>query len=201
MNEQLITTISNYENLINEVQVLHSSHHACFEFDHPLDSKLLLAGGHYINLGRIFTWRFSNLAEVFLSCCETNLTETKITDDPLSIAAGFLCAGARNVVSTLWKVDDLATALFCILYYHEKQDKSRSEAIRQAQFKLRNLTGDQLYANYKQQLDAYFEQQNWGENQAEMIKIQRLRLDLLCLEPLPFVSPQYWAGFVSQGLA
>lgn len=194
-------TISNYENLINEVQVLHSSHHACFEFDHPLDSKLLLAGGHYINLGRIFTWRFSNLAEVFLSCCETNLTETKITDDPLSIAAGFLCAGARNVVSTLWKVDDLATALFCILYYHEKQDKSRSEAIRQAQFKLRNLTGNQLYANYKQQLDAYFEQQNWGENQAEMIKIQRLRLDLLCREPLPFVSPQYWAGFVSQGLA
>ncbi|CAD5957949.1 hypothetical protein PCC9214_02986 [Planktothrix tepida] len=63
------------------------------------------------------------------------------------------------------------------------------------------MTGDQLYANYKQQLEAYFEQQNWGENQTEMVKIQRLRLDLLCREPLPFVSPQYWAGFVSQGLA
>ncbi|HEY9865784.1 MAG TPA: hypothetical protein V6D21_16560 [Candidatus Obscuribacterales bacterium] len=49
-------------------------------------------------------------------------------------------------------MDDLATALFCILYYQEKQDKSRSEAIRKAQFKLRNLTGDELDANYKQQL-------------------------------------------------
>jgi hypothetical protein len=27
-----------------------------------------------------------------------------------------------KVVSTLWGVDDLATALFCILYYQEKQD-------------------------------------------------------------------------------
>ncbi|MBD2481162.1 tetratricopeptide repeat protein [Planktothrix sp. FACHB-1365] len=193
-------TISNYQQLPNQVQVLHSSHHASSQLDNPLESKLHLFDGD-VNLGRIFTWRFANLAEVFLSCCETNLTLTQITDDPLSIAAGFLCAGARNVVSTLWAVDDLATALFCILYYQEKQDKSRSEAIRKAQFKLRNLTGDQLYANYKQQLEAYFEQQNWGENQAEMVKIQRLRLDLLCRERLPFVSPQYWAGFVSQGLA
>lgn len=148
-------TISNYQQLLNQVQVLHSSHHASSQLDNSLESKLYLFDGD-LNLGRIFTWRFSNLAEVFLSCCETNLTKTKITDDPLSIAAGFLCAGARNVVSTLWKVDDLATALFCILYYQEKQDKSRSEAIRKAQFKLRNLTGDELDANYKQQLEDYF---------------------------------------------
>jgi len=44
-------------------------------------------------------------------------------------------------VSTLWAVDDLAAALFCILYYQEKQDNSRSQALRKAQFKLRNLTG------------------------------------------------------------
>ncbi len=98
-------------------------------------------------------------------------------------------------------MDDLATALFCILYYQEKRDKSRSEAIRQAQFKLRNLTGDELYAKYKKPLETYFEQQYWGANQTEIVKSQRLRLDLLCREKLPFVSPKYWAGFVSQGLA
>jgi CHAT domain-containing protein len=193
-------TISNYQTLIHQINVLHSSHHASVNLNKPLESKLLLFDGD-ITLGRLFTWRLWQLVEVFLSCCETNLTLTPITDDPLSIAAGFLCAGARNVVSTLWAVDDLATALFCILYYQEKQDKSRSEAIRQAQFKLRNLTGDELHDKYKPQLEAYFEQQNWGENQAEIMYNVRLRLDFLSRQTLPFVSPHYWSGFVSQGLA
>ncbi|HIK11119.1 MAG TPA: CHAT domain-containing protein [Oscillatoriaceae cyanobacterium M33_DOE_052] len=193
-------TISNYQTLIPQINVLHSSHHASSNLNNSLESKLLLSDGD-ITLGRLFTWRFLQLVEVFLSCCETNLTLTPITDDPLSIAAGFLCAGARNVVSTLWAVDDLATALFCILYYQEKQDKSRSEAIRQAQFKLRNLTGDELHAKYKPQLEAYFEQQNWGENQAEIMYNVRLRLDFLSRQTLPFVSPHYWSGFISQGLA
>ncbi|MBD2179615.1 CHAT domain-containing protein [Aerosakkonema funiforme] len=193
-------TISEYQNLLDRVQVLHSSHHAESDLNNSLESKLKLYNDD-INLGRLFTWRFSHLAEVFLSCCETNLTLTQITDDPLSIASGFLCAGARNVVSTLWSVDDLATALFCILYYQEKQDKGRSEAIRQAQFKLRNLTGDELYANHKRQLEEYFEQKLSAENKAEIIKNVRVRLDLLCRETLPFISPYYWSGFVSQGLA
>ncbi|NJR22043.1 MAG: CHAT domain-containing protein [Richelia sp. CSU_2_1] len=193
-------TIGNYQNLLDRVQVLHSSHHASADLNNSLESKLHLFDGD-INLGRVFTWRFTDLAEVFLSCCETNLTLTQITDDPLSIASGFLCAGARNAVSTLWAVDDLATALFCILYYQEKQDKSRSEAMRQAQYKLRNLTGDELSAKYKLQLENYFEGQEWGENKAEIVNNVRVRLELRCREKLPFVSPHYWAGFVSQGLA
>ncbi|MEM1171085.1 MAG: CHAT domain-containing tetratricopeptide repeat protein [Cyanobacteria bacterium P01_H01_bin.35] len=193
-------TINNYQDLLKQVESIHSSHHARSNLNNSLDSKLVLFDGD-INLGRIFTWRFSRLIEVFLSCCETNLTLTQITDDPLSIASGFLCAGARNVVSTLWEVDDLATALFCILYYQEKQDKSRSEAMRQAQYKLRNLTGDELCDSYKGQLENYFEQQQWGENKAEIMKNVRVRLDLLCREKLPFVSPHYWSGFISQGLS
>ncbi|MEG4054919.1 MULTISPECIES: CHAT domain-containing tetratricopeptide repeat protein [unclassified Microcoleus] len=192
-------TIGNYQNLLNQVQVLHSSHHASADLNNSLESKLHLFDGD-INLGRVFTWRFTDLAEVFLSCCETNLTFTQITDDPLSIASGFLCAGARNVVSTLWAVDDLATALFCILYYQEKQDNSRSQALRKAQFKLRTLTGDELSSKYKPLLEDYFEQQK-GEKQAEIVKNVRLRLDWLCRQELPFVSPYNWAGFVSQGLA
>lgn len=98
------------------MQVLHSSHHAGSNLNNSLESILRLFDGN-INLARILTWRFLQLAEVILSCCETNLTLTPITNDPLSIAAGFFCAGARNVVSTLWAVDDLATALFGILSY------------------------------------------------------------------------------------
>ena len=99
----------------------------------------------------------------------------------------------------MWAVDDLATALFCILYYQEKQANSRSPALRKAHFKLRHLTGDELSGRYKPQLEDYFEQQK-REQQAEIVKNVR-RLDLLCWQELPFVSPYNWAGFVSQGLA
>jgi CHAT domain-containing protein len=98
-------------------------------------------------------------------------------------------------------VDDLATALFfCILYYQEKQDNSRSQALGKAQFNLCNLTGDELSGKYKRQLEDYCERQK-GEQQAEIVKNVRLRLDVLCRQELPFVSPYNWAGFVSQGLA
>jgi CHAT domain-containing protein len=75
------------------------------------------------------------------------------------------------------------------------------QALRKAQFKLRNLTGDEFSGKCKRQLEDYFEQQQKGEQQAEIIKNVRVRLDLLCRETLPFVSPHYWSGFVSQGLA
>jgi CHAT domain-containing protein len=74
-------------------------------------------------------------------------------------------------------------------------------AIREAQFKLRNLTGDELSAKYQGQLEAYFQQQQWGENKTEIVKNVRSRLNFLSREKLPFVSPHYWSGFVSQGLA
>ncbi|HAA31539.1 MAG TPA: hypothetical protein DCE56_32330, partial [Cyanobacteria bacterium UBA8553] len=58
---------------------------------------------------------------------------------------GFLCAGARIVVSSLWSVDDMATAIFSIFYYqHRYQGKSRPESLRQAQIELRELKKEEL---------------------------------------------------------
>jgi CHAT domain-containing protein len=111
-------TVSNYRQLAKQVHVLHSSHHAGSRLDNPLESKLYLGNGN-ITLGQLMTpgWRLPNLSDVFLSCCETSLGLTQITDDVLTLSSGFLCAGARSVVSTLWSVEDLATALFSICYH------------------------------------------------------------------------------------
>lgn len=147
-------TVSNYRKLARTVQILHSSHHAQSRLDNPLESTLILGDG-CITLGQVMTpaWRFPQLSDVFLSCCETGLSITEITGDILTFSTAFLSAGARSVISTLWAVDDLATALFSIFYYQEwQQGKNRPEAMRQAQVKLRSLTGDTLAANYKPQL-------------------------------------------------
>ncbi len=153
-------TVNKYRELARTVQILHSSHHAQSRLDNPLESTLILGDG-CITLGQLMTpgWRLPQLSDVFLSCCETGLGMIDITDDVLTFSTAFLSAGARSVISTLWAVDDLATALFSIFYYQEwQQGKNRPEAIRKAQVKLRMLTGDTLAASYKPQLKEVLKQ-------------------------------------------
>ena len=153
-------TVNKYRELARTVQILHSSHHAQSRLDNPLESTLILGDG-CITLGQLMTpgWRLPQLSDVFLSCCETGLGMIDITDDVFTFSTAFLSAGARSVISTLWAVDDLATALFSIFYYQEwQQGKHRPKAVRQAQVKLRELTGDTLAASYKPQLKEVLKQ-------------------------------------------
>jgi len=149
-------TVKNYRHLMEQVQVLHSSHHAQSRLDNPLESSLKLADG-YITLGQLLTpeWRMPNLSEVFLSCCETGLGITEVTDDILTLATGFLCAGARTVISTLWGVDDIATSIVSIIYHRNRQQGfNRPQALQQAQIELRTMTGEALTNTYRPQLEA-----------------------------------------------
>jgi CHAT domain-containing protein/tetratricopeptide (TPR) repeat protein len=152
-------TVSNYQKLAKQVQGIHSSHHAYSRWDNPLESQLSLGDGS-ITLGELMSprWRLPQLLEVFLSCCETNLGYSEITDDVLTLSSGFLCAGARSVISTLWAVDDLATALFSIFYYeYRQQGNSRAEAVRKSQVKLRTLSGETLKTLYYAELNPLLE--------------------------------------------
>jgi len=117
-------------------------------------------------------WQLPHLSDVFLSCCETGLGVTEITDDILTLSTGFLCAGARSVVSTLWSVEDLATALFSIFYHrHRQQGSCRPGALQQAQEELRSLSGQTLATVYQTQLtlllDGKFQQAEKARKEAK----------------------------------
>ncbi|NET42726.1 CHAT domain-containing protein [Okeania sp. SIO2B3] len=148
-------TVSNYKELLKEVQGLLSSHHAKSRFDNSLESELTLADGR-ITLSDLLSpaFRFPDLDEVFLSCCETNLGTTEITDDTMTLNTGFLCAGARGVISSLWAVNDLATSLFSF-FYHQKRKTgfNRPQALQKAQQDLRHLTGKEFEREYYQELE------------------------------------------------
>ncbi|MGL4378366.1 MAG: CHAT domain-containing protein, partial [Microcoleaceae cyanobacterium] len=219
-------TVKNYRDLAKKVQVLHSSHHAQSRLDNPLESILILADGN-ITLGQIMTpgFRLPDLSDVFLSCCETHLGFAGITDDVLSLSTGFLCAGARSVVSTLWSVDDLATALFSIFYYQYRQEgDNRPEALQKAQIYLRTLKFDKL----KTALDEEFTfvskarlevRKKWKATDKNSENYQQLDDDLRNFNTIydaignfktklpsygkqeyPFADPFYWAGFICSGL-
>ena len=71
---------------------------------------------------------------VVLSGCETALGETMWSEGPIGIARAFQYAGVPNVVSTLWRIDDNASAILIGAFYkHLATGESVPSALRLAQ--------------------------------------------------------------------
>ncbi|MEL7075677.1 MAG: CHAT domain-containing tetratricopeptide repeat protein [Cyanobacteria bacterium J06582_2] len=205
----------NYHRLLHaeKVQAILSNHHAKFDLANPLDSELTLANSK-LTLLELLTlkWRMTELNEVFLSCCETGLGNPAATDDLLTLAAGFLCSGARSVISSLWVVDDGSTALLSFFYHQARLDGlSRPCALQQAQKRLRNLSDRDLETadrDFQSALLARKKKQNALEQEkSDREYFFRSRIWQLISEVLaekrsqPLSHPFYWAAFTCQGLA
>ncbi|MDX2255756.1 MAG: CHAT domain-containing protein [Pseudanabaenaceae cyanobacterium bins.39] len=215
-----------YRQALKHSRALLSSHHAEARLDIPLESMLLLGDGA-ITLGELLTSRYPDIVDVFLSCCETGLgISQNLTDDIVTLGTGFLCAGARSVISSLWKVDDLATAIFSIFYHEERQKGcDRLTALQNAQTQLREMTRMDLHEiAIDWDLKAYLGKlltplyavydniKNDPEKKEQKKEIDKLLSKLsnalaLIAEPKeqkahlqPFASPDFWAAFTIQGL-
>ncbi|MDJ0554737.1 MAG: CHAT domain-containing protein [Microcoleaceae cyanobacterium MO_207.B10] len=169
-------TVDSYKLLLSQVKRLLSTHHAQSRVDNCMESALLLADGR-ITLGQLLSpaFRFPDLDEVFIDCCETNFGLVPISDDVLTLNTGFLCAGARGVISSLWSVDDLGTCLFSIFYHQlRKEGKNRSVALQLAQRQLREFTGKELRKQYKKELEvALGEKLDIAYEQLKEIEVRR----------------------------
>ena len=75
---------------------------------------------------------------MFLSGCETALGAGGFTpfdtgEDFTTMGQALLYAGARNVVATLWRIDDAAAAEFAIRFYEVLKSSSAADALATAQ--------------------------------------------------------------------
>ncbi len=70
---------------------------------------------------------------VTLSSCESGIGKEVKGEGMLTLGRGFLYAGARNVLFSLWKVNDKQTGQLMIKFYKNvKKGKSYSESLRKA---------------------------------------------------------------------
>jgi CHAT domain-containing protein/Tfp pilus assembly protein PilF len=127
-----------------------------------------------------------------LSACETGLGEAASGEGVFGLQRAFHLAGAKNVVASLWKVDDEATAALMVLLYHylwqEKQPPLA--AFRKAQLA--------LYRNPKD--IAELAKGSRGPNFAKTVK----RVTLPAKEVKPAAAGakapvKSWAAFVLSG--
>jgi CHAT domain-containing protein len=86
----------------------------------------------------------SNLELVVLSACETARGDQQPGDGVFGLQCAFHLAGTRNVIASLWKIDDRAAHQLMNAFYQYlwKDNLSPLEALRQAQLDLMEVGGN-----------------------------------------------------------
>jgi CHAT domain-containing protein len=124
----------------NGFSILHFATHGKFDADAPLSSGLYLAKGNeasgVLTVSDLYSLRW-DVDLVTLSACETGLGKIANGDDVIGLTRGFLYAGARSIVASLWEVDDRATAQLMESFYRNLATHDKREALRLAQIETR----------------------------------------------------------------
>jgi len=129
-------TVEAFMKYAGQFHYIHFATHSQFDASSPLKSALLLAperGSNGMLTADIIYSLELNADLVTLSACETGLSKIANGDDLIGLSRGFLYAGARSIVASLWEVDDQSTSLLMETFYRELGKQDKREALRTAQ--------------------------------------------------------------------
>jgi len=114
-------------------ELLHLACHARFRADNPTFSYLRLADGP-LPMHELARVRLAAAPLVVLSACETGVSRVAPGDEAVGLVRAFALAGAREIVASLWAVDDAATAaLMAAFYAGLREGHSSASALHAAQ--------------------------------------------------------------------
>ncbi len=128
------------EEMMANYDILHFAVRGQFDPETPLRSGLLLTPGAgqdgILNVLEIFRLRYPGRA-VVLSGCDPLPEKDPEGKSFSALQRAFLHAGSPSVVSTLWLVDDRASAYLLELFYRQlERKKSLADSLRAAQLRL-----------------------------------------------------------------
>lgn len=138
---------------------------------------------------------------VTLSACETGLSDVLrgSPEEYVGLPAGFMLAGVPCIVSSLWSVPEISTALLMECFYrnHLLRGLNFAAALREAQLWLRGLTAGEV-ADYAAKTRG---QVRFGPTIAALWRTERHYHYRQEQNPQdrPFFHPYYWAAFAANG--
>ncbi len=126
---------------LGDYGIIHIASHGEFKPDEPLFSAVLLAADSQ-NDGVLSAEEVFGLELradlIALSACQSGLGRLGNGDDVVGLNRAFVYAGTRQLLTTLWRVDDISTAVLFKYFYRYQADIDRAEALRRAQVRLKN---------------------------------------------------------------
>ena len=169
----------------------HFSGHAEYNLDNPLKSYLMLSKEDLTLNDILSELQMPQTDLVTLSACCTAVVDAfQPSEEYLGLPTGFLLAGAKAVIGSLWKVNSLSTAfLFDEFYRQWELIKNKAIALQKAQNWLRNCSAEGLRVRAKQ----------WDATNLEDTDKLILEWTLEELKGIPFQNPYYWAAFILTG--
>ncbi len=187
--------------LQKEYKTFHFTGHGAYNSQKPAESSLGLVDG-LLNAKQIGQLDLSSYQLVCLAACETALTGNDgIPDEYVGLASAFLKAGATNVLSTLWPVDEVASAWIMIRFYQNLLDNhSPAIALKSAQQWLKTVSSTEL-SNWIMQLAQLDGLPPVVSERLEARAKNTLELgDTISPEqPTDYHHPYYWAAFTLIG--
>jgi CHAT domain-containing protein/tetratricopeptide (TPR) repeat protein len=133
---------------------------------------------------------------VVTSACETALGDIYTGETLIGLRRSFIQAGAKTVIISLWKVDDVATTILMqyFYYYLLKAKLSKAEALRKAKYSLQRLTIAKMRPLWLTE-DAI----KWAEKRSKGVATHLRELSQKSDLERPYEAPKYWAAFICLG--
>ncbi|KAF9465338.1 CHAT domain-containing protein [Collybia nuda] len=106
---QLKDSQATIENVMKGIELSPWVHLACHgqqDLAEPLKSGLILYDGK-LELEQILHINLPNAKFAYLSACETAMGDSKLVNEAMHLAGGFLAAGYQGAIGTLWSMPDI----------------------------------------------------------------------------------------------
>ena len=143
-------SITNFNQFSSDYKVLHFATHASANDEYPDYSFLALASDKnqdsvsFLYVKDLYA-KDLNAELITLSACETGIGKFQRGEGILSLARGFNYAGAKSLVTSLWKVNDETTSQIMNFFYKNlDKGQSKNEALRNAKLEYLRTSDDSV---------------------------------------------------------
>jgi len=174
--------------------VLHLACHGTFQPGSPELSAVVLGRDETLTASEVLSLRL-RVGLVTIGACESGLGSLDLAEERLGLVRAFLQVGARSVLATLWRVDDLSAAILLGDFYARlRRGTARAEALRQAQLALRRTPAREVRRYCLSQRPLIVA----PAERAELDQVL-CNLDGIPSDRLVFDDPYHWAAFQLHG--
>jgi CHAT domain-containing protein len=166
--------------------------HGRFDPKAVANSQLELAGGQpdgRVSFSRVFEQLdLHGCRSVVMGSCESGMARTDVAAEYIGLPAAMLSSGVRYVVGALWKIPQVATAVFVDRFLRavNSDDANLCDALSQVQRDMIRMHSDELLDWVRSALH--------GDP-----SLERVLKSVAALGEFPFAKTYHWAGLYVVG--